>query len=523
MDKDILEISGHDLTVAGLVSCVANSRGRVALTEDSLAAMGRAHRLISEMSTAEVIYGVNTGFGPMGSCVLARDELVQLQYNLIRSHAAGVGDPVESRFVLAAMIVRLNTLAQGASGVSRELADTLQAFINHRITPVVPEHGAVGTSGDLVQLAHVALALIGEGDVMVDGRTSPAAEVLARLQIAPHVLRPKEGLSLINGTAMMTGIAALLCAEAARLIDLAIRSGALCLEIVRGFDDGISEALHRLRPHRGQRYVAAAMRQYLRSSRLLRNRRTTLACETIGATAQHLRECVQEVYSIRCIPQILGPVHDAVEAATATVETELNAVTDNPVVSPSDGRILHGGNFHGDYIAAAMDHMKIAIVKLTMLSERRINFFLNANVNRRLPPFLNRRALGLNLGLQGAQFVATSTTAQSQTLAYPQYLHSIPTNGDNQDVVSLGTDAALLTKRVVDNAFVVLALEAMTLAQATECLGLEGELCETSRALYDAVRAVVPSVTDDRPLSHEIEALVRRLRAPLVACAMITA
>lgn len=510
---DVLEISGAALTIDDLAAFVAEPRRRVALTADSRASIAASHSFLTSEATDQLIYGVNTGFGPMAYCILGRDQLVQLQYNLIRSHAAGAGTPIAPHYVLAAMVIRLNTLACGASGVSPALASTLETFINHRIVPVVPEHGGVGASGDLVQLAHIGLALIGEGEVFVAGERMPTAEALRRLDVKPHQLGPKEGLALINGTAMMTGIAALLCDEASRLVDLATRLGALALELVRAFDDSLAQPLHDLRPHPGQRHIAARLRALLASSTRLRDRRTALASEAVADEGRQIDGFVQEVYSLRCIPQILGPVHDAVTTARGHVEVELNAVTDNPVVLWQSGRFLHGGNFHGDAVASAVDHLKAAIVKLTMLAERRVNFFLNAQVNRALPPFLNLRTPGFDLALQGLQFVATSTTAHSQTLAYPQHLHSIPTNGDNQDVVSLGTDAALVAAQVVDNAFIVQSIEAVTLAQAVDCLGAQHSLTPSGAGLYRMVRDELPAVSQDRPLYAECAAVRHRLRA----------
>lgn len=505
-------LSGRDLTIDQIEAIVCRAGARVTLADGSLADMRRSHQFLQGRLRQEVIYGVNTGFGPMARHVLGHPQLVELQYNLIRSHAVGIGDPVEPRFVLAAMIARLNALARGTSGVSESLARALERFVNLRIIPVVPEHGAVGASGDLVQLAHIGAAIIGEGDVFYRGRRSRAGAVLRRLGFRPHRLGPKEGLSLINGTSFMTGIAALLCADAGRLVDLATQLGALAMEVVGAFDDGMGAPLSALRPHPGQVAVAARLRALLQSSTRLRDRRATLGRTAVTTEPRDLDAPVQEVYSIRCLPQILGPVYDTVTAVARTVGTELNSVTDNPIVLWKQRRVIHGGNFHGDYIASGMDRLKTAMVKLTMLSERRINFCLSPHVNRLFPPFLNLGTLGLNLGLQGLQFVATSATAQSQTLSFPQHLHSIPCNGDNQDVVSMGTDAALLTHKVIENAFVVAGVEAVVLAQAVDHLGTADGLSESSRRLYQRVRTVCPVIRKDRFMDHQMEAVRRAVR-----------
>lgn len=508
-------LSGGDLSSESIAACVTDPGFRVSISSASAESIARSHQFLQAVATRRLIYGVNTGFGPMASCVLPADQLVQLQYNLVRSHAVGAGEPIEQRYALAAMVVRLNTLCRGVSAVSPALCHTLQEFINHRIIPVIPRHGAVGTSGDLVQLAHVALALIGEGEVFYRGLRVSTADALAECGLRPHVLQIKEGLALINGTAVMTGIAALLCVDTQVLVELAIRNGALSLEITEAFNDGISEALNGLRPHRGQQAVAERLRSAVRGSTRLRNRDEALAGESPNDQARRLPHPVQEVYSVRCIPQILGPVLDTLNDVTACVDIEMNSATDNPAVLCAEERIVHGGNFHGEYVAAAIDRLKAAVIKSTLLSERRLNFLLNASVNRRLPEFLNLGAVGLNLGLQGLQFVATSTAARSQSLGYPHYLHSIPTNGDNQDVVSLGTDAALIAHEAIAQAFVVQSIEAIALAQAVDCLSIRDQISASSRAVCDVVRQIVPAVVSDRPLSGELNHLTARLRQPL--------
>jgi histidine ammonia-lyase len=484
--------------------------------EPAGAALKRArasNALVRAEVESKVVYGVTTGFGPMASHIIGRDKLKELQLNLVRSHSAGAGAPLPEPFVLAAMVGRLNTFLTGYSGVSDAVIGQLATFINHRIVPIVPEHGAVGTSGDLVQLAHVALGLIGEGEVFYHGRRTKAARVLKSLGIAPLVLMPKEGLSLINGTSMMTGIAALLAVWAERLIGIAVAAGALALELVHALSDALALELHAARPHVGQRDVAARLRALLADSSLLRHRHELQARVSVIEDSYVTPEQIQEIYSLRCIPQILGPVVDIVRKFRADVTTELNAATDNPIVDVAGRTFLHGGNFHGDVIAAAVDQMKIGLVKLTILAERQANFFLNRNVNQTFPPFLNLNKPGLTLALQGVHFVATSTTAHSQSLAYPHSLHSISTNGDNQDVVSMGTDAALIAAKVVDNAFIVLAVELIALAQAVDVIKAADRIAPPARELYRKVRAVVPAIVADRAFSSEVNELAATLRA----------
>lgn len=512
MSSKTLVLNGGDLTIQEISSFIDAPQRVVRIADAALSAVQKSRDFLSRELSKKIIYGVNTGFGPMASHIVGRDQLLALQKNLIRSHAVGIGEPIKSDYVLAAMIVRLNTLVRGFSGVSPELVEHLRTFINKRIIPVVPEHGAVGTSGDLVQLAHIALALIGEGEVVYHGKRHQTADVLKRLRVPPYELKAKEGLALINGTSVMAGIAALLCEEARHLLGIAVRNGALALELVHGFNDGISEKLHNLRPHPGQALIAKKLRSILSSSRLLRDRGTFQEMFEVTDDVHKIPAEVQEVYSLRCTPQVLGPVFEALMKTWGVVETEINSVTDNPIVDWKHRVILHGGNFHGDYIASAVDQLKIALVKLTMLSERRTNFFLHQAINKYFPPFMNLKKPGLTLGLQGLQFVATSTTAQSQSFAFPHHIHSIPTNGDNQDIVSMGTDAALIAANVIKNARVVLAIELIALAQGVDFLGEKDKLCVSSRELFDGLRGVFPKIVDDRVIVDQLPKVVDFLK-----------
>lgn len=506
-------LTGENLTVDDINAFLADPEISIDIADQAFTKIERSKAFVDSSLDKKVIYGINTGFGPMASYIIGATELEELQYNLIRSHAVGIGRPIHEKYVLAAMIVRLNTLIKGYSGISRALAERLLIMINKRIIPIIPEHGAVGTSGDLVQLAHIALALIGEGEVLFEGKREKSAEVFKRLGIGTYKLQPKEGLALINGTSVMTGISAVLCREAEQLVTLAIKNGAFALELVHGFNDAISEKLHDLRPHTGQVAVAKLMRDILRSSKLLRDRHEFQEKFEVNHTVYQIPEEVQQVYSIRCIPQVLGPVFDTLNRVKHDVEIEMNAVTDNPIVDVERKSFLHGGNFHGDYIAVAIDQLKAGIAKLTMLAERRTNFFLNDKINKTYPPFMNLKKPGLTLGLQGLQFVATSTTAQNQTLAYPHNVHSISTNGDNQDIVSMGTDAALMAAKVIDNAFIVLAIEMITLAQTVDFMKIHDDLATTSRSLYDAVREQMPTVMEDRVLIEELPRVVHLARS----------
>ena len=512
--KSDLKITGSDLDVQEIAAFVKENGQKLKLDPATLKQARASYDFLSQAleKNNKIIYGINTGFGPMATYILAHGQILDLQKNLILSHASGMGEKIKDEFVLAAMVIRLNTLAKGYSGVSPELLNLLEKFINLRIIPIVPEHGAVGTSGDLVQLAHIALALLGQGQVIFKNEPQKASAVLKHLELKPYKLKPKEGLALINGTSMMTAITGITCWQSANTLSLAVRNGCLALELVKAYDDSFSQTLHELRPHPGQMAIAKSIRKILTGSKLIRNRRVLDKNANHGKKVSHISEAVQEYYSMRCLSQVLGPVYDTLSKTWQTAEIEMNSVTDNPIVDWKNREFLHGGNFHGDYIAVAMDQLKMGLVKLTMLSERRLNFFLNDKVNQSFPPFLNLHTPGLTLGLQGLQFVATSTTGNSQTLAYPMNLHSISTNGDNQDIVSLGTDAALLTNKVLDNANIVLTIELLALCQTVDFLKVQNSLSKESRGLYNYVRQNMKKITDDRTLSAELNRLAAKLK-----------
>lgn len=507
-----ISVTGDQLTIDQVSSLVSDDEAMVIFDDSVHEKVSRARTFLDEYIDSKVIYGVNTGFGPMASHLIGKEQLLDLQRNLIYSHAVGMGQPIPHHYVLAAMLVRLNTLSIGRSGVSVDLIEHLRAAINHRIVPVVPEHGAVGTSGDLVQLAHIALCLIGDGQVWFQGEHISARDAWDRVGLSPYILKPKEGLSLINGTSFMSGIGALMCSEVDRLLSLATRAGAWALELVNGFDDGIAARFHEFRPHRGQIAVAQALRELTAHSQMTKERESLNEQHHITEETHRIDEDVQEIYSLRCIPQIVGPMLDSLLQARSIVETEINAVTDNPVVDADYRQFWHGGHFHGEYVAMAADQLRASVAKLMLLAERRTSFFLNEKRNRRWSPFLNLKTPGLTLALQGLQFVATSTAAHGQSLAYPHRLHSISTNADNQDVVSMGTDSALLTMKAIEDAYIVLAIELITLAQATDSMRTHDRFSPATRHLYAAIREQMAPVIHDRVLVDDLPRVVTLAR-----------
>jgi histidine ammonia-lyase len=458
-----------------------------------------------KFSVDKIIYGINTGFGPMAQYKIDEDRQVDLQYNLIRSHAAGAGELIPDMYVKAIMLSRLISIMQGHSGIHPSCVILLRSLILNEVFPCIPEHGGVGASGDLVQLSHLALILIGEGEVRYEGRIRPTAEVFAELGLEPIKVVLREGLSLINGTSVMTGIGILNVIKAKQLLLWSIVASAMINEIVHSFDDHFAAELNRVKRHEGQRTIAAVLEQILSSSRRIDRREEYFYNN--NEEARIFKRKVQEFYSLRCVPQILGAVYDTIMQAEEVVVNEMNSVSDNPIVDLETGNVFHGGNFHGDYVSLEMDKLKIAVTRMSMLSERHLAFLCNPKQNEILPPFVNLGQLGLNLGMQGIQFTATSTVAENQTLANPVYVHSIPTNNDNQDIVSMGTNAAMIAKKVIDNAYEVQAIEMIALMQAVDFLKAEEMLSETTSRYYRELRSVIPVFVDDSPKDKYIRAV----------------
>ena len=450
---------------------------------------------LKEFSKNKVIYGVNTGFGPMAQYKIEDSQRIQLQYNLIRSHSSGTGNPIPPKYVKAAMLARLNTLSLGNSGIHPSVLHLMTELINRDITPLVYEHGGVGASGDLVQLAHIALVLIGEGEVFFKGERKATADIFKQEGLQPIAVELREGLALMNGTSVMTGIGLINTIYAKQLLHWMIACSAAINEVVSAYDDHLSWELNRTKKHKGQRKVAELMRKHIEDSQLIRKREHHLYTDNSDVSV--FEEKVQEYYSLRCVPQILGPAWDTIHSIENILIEEVNSANDNPIVDVTSKHVYHGGNFHGDYVSLEMDKLKIVVAKMSMLSERQLNYLLNAKLNGILPPFVNLGKLGLNFGMQGVQFTATSTTAENQTLSNPMYVHSIPNNNDNQDIVSMGTNAALITKKVIENTFEVIAIELITIVQAIEYLEIKDKVSTETRSLYDAIRNIVPPFTED--------------------------
>ncbi len=503
-NRPTVVLNGNDLTIEDIVAIGVGDK-QVALDPEALDRC-RASRLFleEEVAAKRVIYGVNTSFGPMCNKIIQDSEIEALQVNLIRSHAAGLGDPLKPYISIAIMAVRLNTLVKGYSGVRIELLEFMKEMVNRGIAPYIPECGSVGASGDLIHLAHLSLAIIGEGRSYYKNELSSTAEIFSSLGITPFRLSFKEGIALMNGTSAMTALAAFALFGAKKLLRVSCVTGAFALEIFGGIDDAFDEDLHLVKPHPGQMEIAETIRRLYDGSgniTLRSNMHDLIRQQETDGPVYETSINVQDVYSIRCTPQVLAPVSEAIDFAWRVVETEANSSNDNPIIIPDKKKVIHGGNFHGQSIGFTMDMLCMAMATLCNISERRTNKFLDRNLNEGLPEFLIPGTLGLTMGFMGAQYLATSTTAENRQLSNPVSTNSISCNASNQDVVSMGTVAARKAFKSVSNAKHVVTLEVLADLQALsfrnadrlgngtrriyEILNREFTLYDNSRVFHD--------------------------------------
>jgi histidine ammonia-lyase len=496
--------TGHDRLTAEDYKNVLFDGEKVDLSSAARENIKKGFEFLESFHENKVIYGINTGLGPMAQYKIDATDQKKLHYNAIRSHASGMGKPVESIYVKSAMLTLLNNYSKGYSGIHPEVPELITELINRDIIPMVPEHGGVGASGDLVQLAHIGLALIGEGEVWYKVNFLSTTEVFQAEKLKPVSVHLREGLSLINGTAFMTGTGIVNLLHARNIISWSVAVSAMLNEIVGSFNDYFSRELNQVKLHEGQNAVAAKVRQILKDSRLIRKREDHFFNGT-HSNAYIIADKVQEYYSIRCVPQIIGPVFDTVAYTERILLEEANSSCDNPLIDSENSNIYHGGNFHGDYISFEMDKLKIAVAKLSMLMERQLNYLMNNKLNEKLPPFVNLGVLGVNFGMQGAQFPATSTVAENQSLSFPNYIHSIPNNNDNQDIVSMGTNSALIAKKVIENTYQVLAVELLSIVQAIDYLKITGRMSSYTKDIYLQIRNIVPIFKEDTIKYLEIE------------------
>jgi len=489
-----IELNGQDLTIEQVVE-VARNGAAVRLSAQAQEALLASRETVERLiSGGQVIYGINTGFGKFSEIAISRDELEQLQRNLIYSCAVGGGPDFAAEVTRAIMLLRINALAKGFSGIRLETVEALAAMLNRGVHPLIREQGSVGASGDLCPLAHMVLVLMGEGEAEFEGRIMAGAEAMALAGIAPVHLVAKEGLALINGTCVMTAVAALAVHDAEVLLKSGDITAALTVEALQGIVDAFDPRLHLARPHPGQIASARNLLSLLQGSRL---------------TTRQGEKRVQDAYSLRCIPQIHGGSRAAVAYARSVVEIEVNSATDNPLIFTREGEVISGGNFHGQPVAIAMDTLGIAVAELADVSERRTERLVNPALSD-LPAFLTPVA-GINDGYMVAQYAAAALVSENKILAHPASVDSIPTCANQEDHVSFGTIAARKARQIIGHTQRVLGIELLCAAQGVDFRGRE-QLGLGTAAAYALLRKDVPTLENDRILYPEMdrsEALIR--------------
>lgn len=490
-----ISIGGAKLTVEELIA-VARKGAKVQLSEEAIAAIDRSRQVVEKcVEEKRVVYGLTTGFGKFSDVTISDQDTLLLQENLIMSHACGVGEPLPDEVVRAMMLLRINALAIGYSGIRVSTVQTLVEMLNKDVIPVIPSKGSLGASGDLVPLAHMSLVLLGMGEAKYRGELMSGEQAMKLAGITPVKLTSKEGLALINGTPAMCAVGALALADAEMLMKSADVIAAMSMEAECGIADAMDERLHRVRRQPGQMAVAENMRRLFEGSRYI-------------SRQGELR--VQDAYSFRCIPQIHGASRDAIAYVRNIIDNELNAVTDNPLIFSDTEEALSGGNFHGQYLAISLDVLGIALAELANVSERRIERLVNPALSG-LPAFLIKNG-GLNSGMMIAQYTAASLVSENKVLAHPASADSIPSSANQEDHVSMGMTAARKAREILNNVTEVLAIEAMCAAQAVEFQGQEG-LSPAGKAVYRLIRRQVPPLERDRILYVDMQKCAELLRS----------
>ena len=494
----MLQLRGQRLTL-DQIAAVANGGEQVVLADEARVRIEQSRRVVEQIvADNRPVYGINTGFGKLADVRIERDKLTELQLNLVRSHSCGVGSPLSIAEARAMLLLRANVLAGGFSGARPLVAETLLAMLQSGVTPVIPEKGSVGASGDLAPLAHLALAALGEGEAFFKGERLNSAEALKRAGIAPLQLEAKEGLALLNGTQAMGAVGGLALRRAQHLTQLADVAGAMSLEALKGTPVAFDERIHAARPHPGQVEVARHLRELLEGSEIRKS---------------HLENDprIQDAYSLRCMPQVHGAVRDALAHARGIVETETGSATDNPLVFAESGDVLSGGNFHGAPLALAFDYAAIAMTDLMSITERRIDRLVNPDANEDLPPFLTTEA-GTASGFMMLQVTAVALLSEAKVLAHPASVDNVPTDGGKEDHVSMGMTAATKLRAIVEIAELATAIELITSAQG---LSFRGPLLPGNgvKRGYDLVRSHVAQLESDRSMSADIERIARAIRA----------
>ena len=492
--ENVIYLDGNSLTVEQVVD-ICRRGAKVALTEEAKKAI-QVSRDIVEKNVAEhkVVYGLSTGFGKFVNVAIPEEDLDQLQYNLIVSDAVGVGDPFKEDVTRAIMLLRANALAKGYSGIRLSVVETLLEMLNKGVHPVIPEKGSVGSSGDLCPLAHMVMPMIGEGEAVYQGKVMPGREAMEAAGIPVVRLKAKEGLALINGTCAMMGVASLAVYDAGVLVKTADISAALTVDALEGIVDPYDPRIQAIRPHKGQIDAAANFRQLLEGS---------------GLTVHQGEIRVQDAYTLRCLPQIHGASRMAYDYVRQVIETEINSVTDNPLIFPDNGDIFSGGNFHGQPVAIAMDTLGIAMAEYANVAERRIERLVNPQLSG-LPGFLTP-VEGINDGFMVAQYAAAALVSENKVLAHPASVDSIPTSANQEDHVSMGTIASRKAATIISHVQSVLAVEMICGAQAVDFKDHE-KLAKGTRAAYDLIRSEVSFMEQDRAIYLDMNKVTAMIR-----------
>ncbi len=491
----MIVLTGDKLDLRDFVR-VAREKDKVEIADAARTKVEASRKIVEDtIQGEEAVYGVNTGFGRLSEVRIGECDLSTLQKNLLKSHACGIGDVFEEDVVRGMMLLRVNALLQGVSGIRSETLDKLVEFLNEDVIPVVYEQGSLGASGDLVPLAHMALPLISEGEVIYQGKRFPASKGLEKAGIRPlDDLHAKEGLALINGTQAMTSVGALALQDAYDTFWHASLASGLSFEALRGIKDIFDSRVHEARGHKGQISTARLMRALLKGSE--------------NTTDQGALR-VQDAYSLRCIPQVHGATLTALDHIKDVLQREMNAVTDNPLVFPEERRIISAGNFHGQTASLPLDYLAIAMSELGNISERRLERLVNHDLNRTFPPFLTPDK-GLNSGFMIVQYAAASLVSENKILAHPASVDSIPSSANQEDHVSMGTIAARKARRIIAHVRKIVAMEMFTAAQALDFSGKEG-LSATLREVYDLLREHVPFLEKDDIMQPHMDAIERLL------------
>lgn len=492
-------IDGESLTFKNIID-VARNDAKVKISEKAITKVMQARAVLEKLARKQKpIYGVTTGFGALGNVSIPPEDISQLQLNLIRSHSSGVGNPLTREVTRALMLLRANTLAKGFSGVRLQILETLVQMLNKGIHPVIPEKGSVGASGDLAPLSHMVLVMLGEGKAEYKGAVMSGKDAMKKASIKPVQLDLKEGLALNNGTQMMTAIAALSIHDAETLVQTAEVAAALSIEALRGIIDAFDPRIHNIRPHKGQIESARNLRDLLSGS--------VLAKTSDESVMEN--KYPQDPYSLRCIPQVIGCVRDAIEYVKRIIQVEINSATDNPLVFPEDEQCLSGGNFHGQPISIAMDHLSVALTIMGNFSERRIARIMDENLSRGLPPFLipNESKQGLQSGFMTLQITAAALASENKSTAHPASVDSIPTSANFEDFVSMGPVAARKALQILRNTQIIVAIELLCAAQGIEFRGTN-KLGKQTRVAYFLIREKVAPLKEDRVLLDDIESIV---------------